>query len=70
MKKIIIRNHTNISDWLALSLVAKVVDKWFISWKDDHYCYATRFSGEDDSVAIGVFVTKNKTWFTFIIQST
>ena len=44
-EKFIIENHTNISDYVIMKRVTKIIDMGLLSNNNTQYCYATRFVG-------------------------
>jgi len=44
-EKFIIENHTNISDYVVMKRVTKIIDMGLLSNNNTQYCYATRFVG-------------------------
>jgi len=44
-EKFIIENHTNISDYVVMKRITKIIDMGLISNDKKEYCYVTRFVG-------------------------
>jgi len=44
-EEFIIENHTNISDYVVMKRITKIIDMGLLSNNGKQYCYATRFAG-------------------------
>lgn len=68
MNKLIIDNRTELTDFEAVTLVSRIIDRGRISNKGKQYCYGTRITIEDKEYMIWTDLNKKSDRFVITTQ--